>query len=128
MYPVAGFGLATQGPAALVANVTVGLLTFVVSKFQALFELVTADSALVTPVVVPSSASAAASAAESQYACVSFLAINILPISRAKPRTPMRAKAARAIVTSTKPRSWPFWRVIDMFPGIVTVFRISMDC
>src|SRR5260370_42118397 len=101
MYPVAGFGLADQGPARLVANVTVGLLTLTVLKFHVLVELATAVLASAMPVVVPSSCSTAASAAASQNACVSFLAINILPISTATPMTPMRAKAAMAIVTST---------------------------
>src|SRR5712691_2573581 len=101
MYPVAGFGLADQGPAREVANVTVGLLTVVLLKFHVLVELVTAVLASEMPVVVPSSCSTAASAAASQYACVSFLAINILPISTATPRMPMRAKAAIAIVMST---------------------------
>src|SRR5258708_5575600 len=98
---MAGFGLATQGPAEVVANVTVGLLMVAVLKFQVLVELVTAVFAFAMPVVVPSSCSEAASAAASQNACVSFLAINILPISTATPMTPMRAKAAIAIVTST---------------------------
>ncbi len=65
-YPVAGFGLATQGPVEAVAKATVGLPTFVESRFQVLTELATADWALAMPAVVPSSASVAASAAESQ--------------------------------------------------------------
>src|SRR5258706_9633415 len=101
MYPVAGFGLADQGPAKLVANVTVGLVTLAVLKFHVLVELVTAVLASEMPVVVPSSCSVAASAAASQNACVSFLAINILPISTDTPSMPMRAKAAIAIVIST---------------------------
>src|SRR5690349_18582496 len=104
-YPLAGLGLLCHGPASAVANVTVGLLTLAVLKFHPLVELVTAAFALAIPEVVPSRTSAAARAAESQNAWVSFLEMKMWPRSTARPSAPMRAIAAAAIVTSTKPRS-----------------------
>src|SRR5713101_825210 len=104
MYPVAGDGVVTQGPLALVAKSTVGLATAAVSMFHAFVVFVTAAFALSMPVEVPSSLNVAASDAVSQNAWVSLLAINALPTSTAIPIAPKMATAATAMVISTNPR------------------------
>src|SRR5262252_6180448 len=104
MYPVAGDGVVSQGPVALVAKSTVGLPTLAVFMFQVFVLLVTAAWALVMPVDVPSSFNVAASAAASQNTWVSFLATNALPTSTAIPTAPKIATAPMAMVISTNPR------------------------
>src|SRR6267142_2819691 len=104
MYPVAGNGVVSQGPLALIAKSTVGLATLALFMFQVFALLVTAALALVIPVDVPSSFRVAASAAASQNTWVSFLAINALPTSTTIPRAPSMATAPSAMAISTNPR------------------------
>src|ERR1035437_1032800 len=66
LYPDAGFGLVTQGPAAAVANVTKGLVMLAVPKFHLLVEAVAVLAARLMPALVPSSTIAAPTAAASQ--------------------------------------------------------------
>jgi hypothetical protein len=72
-------------------------------KFHLSAKEVAAVCALVTPVLVPSNLRAAASAAASEYACPSFFAIYILPMSTASPKQPKMTTADMALTTNTKP-------------------------
>src|SRR5260370_2715533 len=105
-------GALVHVPLGVVAYSTVGLLTVVVPKFQLSAKLVAALFAAVIPALVPSSFKAAASAAESQKCCVSFLMMKTWPMSTANPSAPISAIAAAAIVINTKPRSLFFRRII----------------
>src|ERR1051326_8607636 len=80
-YPDPELGLAIHGPAGAAAKSTDAPLTLAVPKSQLLGEALTAVIAWLIPLLVPSSARTAASAAASLYTWSSFLITNILPTS-----------------------------------------------
>src|ERR1700722_18750438 len=91
-------GVYQVAPLEAVENSTVGVLRVAESKFQCADKPVAAVLARVMPAVVPSIWSAAAMAAASTYAWVSFLTMKMCPRSMAKPMAPIIAIAVRAMV------------------------------
>src|SRR5580765_6257103 len=88
-------------PLDAVENSTVGVVRVAESKFQWADKLVASVLARAMPAVLPSILSAAAIAAASTYAWVSFLTMKIWPRSTARPIAPIMAMAQMAIVMST---------------------------